>query len=99
MTSDDWVFGKTPTGDKIHFVSTTESMLARGTKDASNYSSACGQVPDFWDTQVDAPDDPSDLCQRCSHSLLVPDVDLPDPVDTDFLKRATFQHTGGEDGA
>jgi len=96
----DFTFGKTPTGGKIHLVGTTESMLALGTKDATNYSSACGHVPDMWETNVSPPSDPSDLCQRCAESLLTPKTDLPDPVDTDFLKRATVQHiSGGDDGA
>ena len=104
MTSDDtehdFNFRKTPTGGKIHLVSTAESMLARGTENATNYSSACGEVPNYWETNVSPPDDPSDLCQRCAHSLLTPKTDLPDPVDSNFLKRATFQNAdGGDDGA
>ena len=82
----DVQFAETPTGTKAHLVDFgRKSMLARGTRNATNYASACGQVPDVWDQLTGTPD-AADVCARCAQSFL-PRVDDA-PVDRQFLMRA-----------
>ena len=97
MSDPSYVWGKTPTGSKIHCVGTKESMLARGTKNASNHASACGNVPDTWETNVSDPSDPAAVCQRCAESLLNRGFDLP--ADEVFMRKAAVDRIGGDDGA
>ena len=84
----DVQFAETPTGSKAHMVDFgRRSMLAQGTRGATNYASACGQVPDVWD-QLAAPPDAVDVCARCAQSFLTRPDDAPDGVDRTFLMRA-----------
>lgn len=83
----DVQFAETPTGDKAHLVDFgTESMLARGTRGATNYASACGEVLDLWDQLADKPD-PSDVCRRCAIAYRYRIDDAP--VDREYILRAS----------
>jgi len=97
VSDPSYVWGETPTGSKIHCVGTQESMLALGTKDASDHASACGTVPDTWETNVSDPSDPDEVCRRCAESLLQRGFDLP--ADEVFMRKAAGQRIGGDDGA
>jgi hypothetical protein len=65
MTKGEFRLAKTPHGQKVHVIATSPSMLARGTPDASDYSSLCGQVPSEWD-EVSTDPAPGDICKRCA---------------------------------
>jgi len=82
----DVQFAETPAGAKAHLVDFgQQSMLTRGTKDATNYASGCGHVPDVWDQLAGTPD-AADVCARCAQSYLVRVDDAP--VDRQFLMAA-----------
>jgi hypothetical protein len=81
----DVAWAETRSGEKAHLVDFgIPSMLARGTRDASDYASACGHVPAYWDRLAAAPTDPLDICQRCAQSFL-PRADEAPGVDRDDL--------------
>jgi hypothetical protein len=87
-TEQDVQFAETPTGSKAHLVDFgRQSMLAQGTRNATNYASACGQVPSIWDQLAAAPD-AADVCARCAQSFLARTDDAPNGIDRTFLMRA-----------
>ena len=84
----DVAWAEPPSGGKAHLVDFgVPSLLANGTRNASDHASACGHVPDYWTRLAAAPDDPLDICQRCAQSFL-PRADDAPGVDRDDLMDA-----------
>ena len=69
---------RSKTGEKIHLVFfDSPSVLALGSGVESGYSSLCGVVTDRWDQLVEAPENPTGICQQCAESALRKPYEYP----------------------
>ena len=65
-------------GEKTHLVFFGgSSLLALGSGVKSGHSSLCGVVTDRWDQIVEAPENPTDICQQCAESALRKPYEYP----------------------
>ena len=79
----------TPTGSKVHVVDLqNKSVLALGTRGASDYRSLCGEVPESWDTRLDVPDD-YEICARCARQALQNGYDVTGADESDLQNADT----------
>jgi len=76
--SERFELARSKAGEKTHLVFfDAPSLLALGSGVESGYSSLCGVVTDRWDLLVEAPENPTDICQQCAESALRKPYDYP----------------------